>query len=487
MQNVFSVVRRAGVLGLKREVFEAASGSKFYRTFSTAEIDMLQKLLDDAKRRSTAQQEVIEEEGEISSKFNIGTFNAISQLGLKRFPAKKYNIVPLGTDKTVENPHAILLRSFKLGSEHVPASVRAVARCGAGTNNIDVESLTERGIPVFNTPGANANAVKELVICSLLLASRGIVDGIQHVHTIVEEENKDWAVIKKRVETDKKMFVGREVAGKKLGVVGLGHIGASVADTAIALGMEVIGYDPTIDVEAAWRLPGQVLERASTLEEIVTEVDYLTLHVPYMKETHHLINSELLRSMKPGAHIVNFARGELVDTQAMLELYNSGDRTGKYIADFADEFLHDHPKTIIMPHLGASTAEAESNSAEMAANQIIDFIETGSIRNSVNFPTVELPRAGNQARLCIVNKNVPGMLGLITTTLGGMGLNISQHINTSRNDIAYNAVDLEEMPDDAQMSKVQEEIGKLEGVISSRVIEPLIRGPSFFVVNEPEQ
>mmetsp|Transcript_17696 Transcript_17696/g.21462 ORF Transcript_17696/g.21462 Transcript_17696/m.21462 type:complete len:486 (-) Transcript_17696:643-2100(-) len=484
MQSVRGLVQSAATLGLRNGSKGLVARSFGARNFS-AEVDMLEKLLQEAKQRDKAE-EVIEEDEDPAVKFNIGTFNAISQLGLKRFPNSKYNIVPLGSEEASDEPHAILLRSFKLGSEHVPSSVRAVARCGAGTNNIDVTALTERGIPVFNTPGANANAVKELVICSLLLASRGIVEGIQHVHTIVDEESKDWPSIKKRVESDKKMFVGKELAGKKLGVIGLGHIGASVADTAIALGMEVTGYDPTIDVEAAWRLPGQVLERASTLEELVTEVDYLSLHVPYMKETHHLINGELLRAMKPGTHIINFARGELVDTQAMHDLYKSGDRTGKYVADFADEFLHDHPKAIIMPHLGASTAEAESNSAEMAANQVMDFIETGSIRNSVNFPTVELPRAGNNARLCIVNKNVPGMLGLITTTLGGMGINISQHINTSRNDIAYNAVDLEEMPDEEKMQQVQEEIGRLEGVISSRVIEPAKSRPSFFRVNEVE-
>lgn len=426
--------------------------------------------------------------------FVIGTFNAISPSGLKALNPERYRTTKMESfqakpdvDPETQGPHAILLRSYKLSSAEVPNTVRAVARCGAGVNNIDVAGLTERGIPVFNTPGANANAVKELVVCGMFLASRGIVQGINHVkNTIIPEENKQWDKIKKRVEKDKKMFVGQELQGRKLGVIGLGHIGAAVADAAIALGMDVIGYDPTIGIDAAWRLPGHILQRAKTLEEMMPQIDYLTIHAPYMKETHHLLDAKLLKKMRPNAHIMNFARGELVDTKAVKELLDAKKRTGFYVADFEDEHLWDHPNAIIMPHLGASTDEAENNSAQMAANQVMDFIETGSIKNSVNFPTMELPRcAPGQARLCIVNRNVPGMLGLITTTLGSTGLNITQHINNSRDQIAYNAIDLEKLPEAPIILEVQKKIAELDGVISSRVIQNKPE-PAFFLVNPSE-
>jgi len=437
---------------------------------SAEEIAMLEKLLKEAKGRKEPR--AAAEPAALGPKFNIGTYNAISGEGLKKFPSNKYNIVPMqGPDRDLkEDIHAVLLRSFKMGSDDVPETVRAVARCGSGTNNIDVAAMSERGIPVFNTPGANANAVKELAVCGLLLASRGIVPGIQHVHTIVKEENKDWAKIKKRVESDKKKFVGNELAGKKLGVIGLGHIGASVAQTAIALGMEVSGYDPAISLEAAWRLPGDILSRAESLQQICEESDYLTLHVPYMKQTHHIIDAGLLKSMKPNCNIINFARGELVDSSAMRALYDAGSRTGTYVADFADEFLHDHPRVILMPHLGASTAEAEENAASMAAMEIIDFIQTGTIQNSVNFPTTKLDHIRDSTRICIVNKNVPGMLGMITSDLGKSGLNILQQINTSRDGIAYNVVDIAGDVEDSKLVEIQQRIADIEGVISSRAI-----------------
>lgn len=319
----------------------------------------------------------------------------------------------------------------------------------------------------------------------MLLASRGVVQGINWLQKAISDEKLKFDVIKKKIEKEKKNFVGMEVSGKRLGVIGLGHIGASVADSAIALGMEVIGYDPTIGVEAAWRLPGNVLQRANSLEELVSNVDYLTIHVPYMKETHHLIDATILSLMSPHTHIINFARGELVDTAEVRRRVDAGTRTGMYVADFSDEHIWDCKKAILIPHLGASTEEAESNSAEMAASQIMDFIETGSIKNSVNFPTMELPKAASgHIRLCIVNKNVPGMLGLITTTLGSMGLNITQHINNSRDHLAYNAVDIEMPTLDANViGDVQKKIAQLEGVISSRVIQNKPE-PAFFLVNE---
>lgn len=474
--------------------------NKNVRSFSTKkeneEIAMLEQLLTDAKSRRSEhnqfEREASTEEDDTQKKFVIGTYNAVSPIGLQRFPVGRYRTVKLeeflpdkNMDQDEQGPHAILLRSFKLGSEHVPRSVRAVARCGAGVNNVDVAKLTERGIPVFNSPGANANAVKELVICSLLLASRGIVQGIQHLQNVNIDENLDFVKIKARVEKDKKAFKGMEIYGKKLGVVGLGHIGAAVADAAIGLGMEVIGYDPTIGVDAAWRLPGHILQRATTLEDLVADVDFITLHTPYMKETHHLIDGNILDIMPEHCNIINFARGELVDTLALKERNEKG-RKGMYIGDFADEHLYNSDQAILIPHLGASTNEAESNSAEMAANQVRDFIETGSVRNSVNFPIIELPKPKKgQSRLCIVNKNVPGMLGLITTTLGSMGLNIIQHINNSRGDLAYNVVDLEILPEEQLIVEVQKKISELEGVISSRVILNNIQ-PNFFLVNENE-
>ncbi|GBG30602.1 D-3-phosphoglycerate dehydrogenase [Hondaea fermentalgiana] len=464
-------------------------GVRFMSAAVSDEVKMLEKLLAEAKERDAGKcaEESAAEAAEVAAagpKFNIGTFNAISSAGLNTFPTRKYEIVPMA-DKSDEEIHAILLRSHKLSGDQVPDTTRAVARCGSGTNNIDVAALTERGIPVFNTPGANANAVKELSICGLLLASRGIVEGINHVGTIVKEDGEDFAKCKKRVESDKKMFVGRELTGKTLGVIGLGHIGASVAQTAIALGMNVTGFDPAISLEGAWRLPGDILKRASSLEQLVRESDYISLHVPYIKDaTHHLINADMLKAMKPNAAIINFARGELVDSAAMRQLLESGDRTGRYITDFVDESLHDHPKVITMPHLGASTAEAEENAASMAAMEIMDFIETGTIQNSVNFPTAKLDRLPAESRrICIVNRNVPGMLGLITSTLGRANINIMQQINVSRDNIAYNVVDIADSHSPEDLAKLQDDISKLDGVISSRIVSGKDGKPGFFYVN----
>lgn len=273
-----------------------------------------------------------------------------------------------------------------------------------------------------------------------------------------------------QVESEKKFFRGQEVAGKTLGVVGLGNIGAAVAENALNLGMNVIGYDPKLSVDAAWRLPSEI-RPAEDLASLCEQADYVTLHVPYIKDaTHHIIGSNEINKLKKGAHLINFARAELVDSEALLSRYNSGDYAGKYIADFADPVLKDHDKVILMPHLGASTAEAEINSAAMAANTIKDFLSTGSISNSVNFPTAKMAQRPRDVscRLCIINKNEPGMLGAITTILGQMDLNITQQLNTSRNSIAYNVVDIEELPEDPKA--LQLALAQVPGILSSRMI-----------------
>lgn len=262
-----------------------------------------------------------------------------------------------------------MLRSHGLQDEEVPESVRAIARCGAGTNNVPVARMSERGIPVFNSPGANANAVKELALCSLLLASRGIAQSIRAVDELLEEET-DAKVIKKRVEAEKKRFGGQEIKGKTLGVIGLGAIGASLAQAAMELGMNVVAYDPAISVEQAWKLPGSDIDRVLRIEELLSQVDYLSLHVPYMEQTHHMLNQETLQYLQPHCNIINFARGELIDIDALVQMYDNGSFHGNYVADFPDKKLQGNPRCLLMPHLGASTGEAEEVSAAMAADEV---------------------------------------------------------------------------------------------------------------------
>lgn len=455
------------------------------------EIEILQKLLAEAKKRletvdsNDAAAASVDSSLVDGEKFVIGTYNAVSKEGLDRFPKNKYEISKLENADDSLTPHAILLRSYKLKNEEVPASIRAINRCGAGVNNIPVDQMTERGIPVFNTPGANANAVKELAVCALLLASRGIIEGIEHTKNVIyTEDGSDPDKVKKRVESDKKNFVGHELMGKTLGVIGLGHIGSSIAESGLNLGMNVIGHDPGLSLDTAWRLPGHQMTKVDALEELLENSDYISLNAPYSKATHHLIGENELKLLKPGCHIVNFARAELVDGQSMRTLYDKGERFGRYICDFPDEFLHDHPKVTIIPHLGASTEEAESNSAVMAANQIMNFIETGTVLNAVNFPNTFLPRQNNAGiRLCIVNKNLPGMLGLITSCIGSSNLNIVQQINSSKDDIAYSILDLSETPSPEEIEALQQSISLLDGVISSRVIAPQTMEPGFFHVN----
>jgi D-3-phosphoglycerate dehydrogenase len=284
--------------------------------------------------------------------------------------------------------------------------------------------MTELGIPVFNTPGANANAVKELVTCAMFLAARDIVGGCKHIDTIFAEET-DPEVIKKRVEKDKSMFGGMELAGKTLGVIGLGHIGAAVAETGLSLGMTVVGYDPAMSVESAWRLPGHAMTKYSKLADLVEVSDFISLHVPYIPDaTHHLLGEELLEKMKPTAAVLNFSRAELVDSEARLRAYESGKHRGRYICDFPDTTLYNRPECILIPHLGASTEEAEENSAAMAADQMMQFLEDGTIRNSVNFPTTVLDARKHDiaARLCIVNRNESGVLAGITAAVSDAGV-----------------------------------------------------------------
>lgn len=357
----------------------AASGRRACSTAVKDELALLQKLLKSAQERAIAAEAPPPAADGSGPKFQIQTFNAISPIGLDAFPKSQFMLtgssgsVPGGVE---DEPHAVLLRSHKLKSEEVGQTVRAIARCGAGTNNIPIDEMTKRGIPVFNTPGANANAVKELVLCGLLLASRGIVEGINHVKEVIEVDEPTHAGRAARIEKDKSKFVGQELAGKTLAVCGLGNIGAWVAEAGIGLGMRVVGYDPKISVEAAWRLPNSVVA-VNSLEDAFAQADYVTINMPYIKGvTHHAISASVLGQMKPNCHMLNMARGEIVDGGALKRLYAKG-HTGKYICDFADEEMQGHPKFTCIPHLGASTEEAEDNCAKMAAAQVSHQLSPG--------------------------------------------------------------------------------------------------------------
>eukprot|EP00546_Thalassionema_frauenfeldii_P009748 CAMPEP_0178914218 /NCGR_PEP_ID=MMETSP0786-20121207/11300_1 /TAXON_ID=186022 /ORGANISM="Thalassionema frauenfeldii, Strain CCMP 1798" /LENGTH=466 /DNA_ID=CAMNT_0020587095 /DNA_START=66 /DNA_END=1466 /DNA_ORIENTATION=+ len=398
-------------------------------------------------------------------KYQIKTFNKISPVGLAKFPADDYDIRT--GDIEAANAHAILLRSHKLKEEEIPKTCRAIARCGAGTNNVPVDRMTELGIPVFNTPGANANAVKELAICGMLLGSRRVIDGINHMSELGKQ-----GLAKERVEKDKALFGGQEVAGKKLSVIGLGHIGSSIASTGQGLGMSLKGYDPALSIKSALQLPRQ-MNLTDSITSAVADADYISINIPYIKGeggTHGIIGREIIDHLKPGAVLLNFARGELVDSEAMKEFLDNCD--GRYVSDFPDDLLWDHKNCIILPHLGASTSEAEDEAASMAANTIRDFLETGTIRNSVNFPDTSLPdRPEGSVRFTVVNKNTSGMLAHITEAFAEGNINIIQQINHSRGPIAYNVVDVDTSNEDVLSFKhLQEKITMLDGVLSSRVI-----------------
>lgn len=390
------------------------------------------------------------------------TFNKISEVGLSVFTKDLYDVLP--SDESEGRPaHALMLRSHKLQEEEVHPSVRAIARCGAGTNNIPVARMTELGIPVFNTPGANANAVKELVLCGLLLGSRSIIDGINHMTSLAQE-----GIARERVEKDKAMFGGREIKGKTLAVIGLGHIGASTARDAKRLGMKLVGYDPGLSVASAMKLP-RSLKLADSISSAVANADYVSLNIPYTKETHGIIGQAIIRHCKPDAVILNFARGELVDSEAMKEFLDLS-AGAKYISDFPDDLLWNHPDTIILPHLGASTAEAEDSAASMAAETLRLYLEHGTVRHSVNFPDASLPeRSAGHIRITVVNENKPGVLNSITEVFAKYNLNIVQQINHSKDAIAYNVIDIE-ADDDQDFKELQKEITMNDGVLSSRIL-----------------
>ena len=380
----------------------------------------------------------------------IKTYNAISSRGLTRFRSEDFQV-----DPDLAEADAILLRSHKLDASAIQAELKAVARAGAGTNNVPVNACTEAGVVVFNTPGANANAVKELVLCGLLLASRGIVLGIEFAST--QTEIKDEAELSKLMEKEKKRFKGSEIFGKTLGVIGLGAIGSLVAEMAIDLGMKVQGYDPALSVEAAWRLPSKV-RRKENIASLVASSDFISLHLPVLDSTRDLINAEVFASMKDGTCLLNFARDEIVDSKALLEALESG-KLGKYVSDFPRPELMGREDVISMPHIGASTNEAEENCAIMAADQLMDFLENGNIKNSVNFPASFLERtadAGSCTRLAICNRNVPKMLGQILSVLADQNINVRDMLNKSRNDIAYNLIDLEARPSEEALAAISE-------------------------------
>ncbi len=384
--------------------------------------------------------------------FNIKTYNNISDKGLSRLSADNYAI-----SAEHENPDAIILRSAKLHDMVIPDQLKAIGRAGAGTNNVPVAKMSELGIPVFNAPGANANAVKELVIAGMLLACRNIVQAWNYTASIegsAEEQTK-------AVEDGKKKFVGFELPGRTLGVIGLGAIGVQIANAASALGMRVIGFDPTITVKSAWQLSADVEEMAS-VEELVKQADFVTFHVPLIDATRNLLNAERIASMKDGAVILNFARDGIVDDDAVLAAIERG-KVGSYVSDFPSQKLKNNDRVITLPHLGASTGEAEDNCAIMVADQLKDFLENGNISNSVNFPSIKLARGG-ASRLAIANRNMPDMVGQISHILGQAGANILHMMNESRNDLAYTLIDLE--ADIAE--EVLDQISSVEGILSVR-------------------
>jgi len=389
----------------------------------------------------------------------IKTFNAIAEKGLNILQEKKFEVSDGLTD-----PDAIILRSHKLKKEDFGNNLKAIARAGAGVNNIPVEECSELGIPVFNTPGANANAVKEIVLAALLMSSRGLFQGANFVNSI-EESNQEE--LKPLIESGKKSFRGRELTGGTLGVVGMGAIGSKVADMGVMLGMNVIGYDPAITVEAAWKLPNKV-ERKESIEDVFKESDYISLHVPANDKTKGLINSDLLKNAKKGLRLINFARDEIVVSKDIIESLDKN-ILSKYITDFADLDLISRAKkandVIILPHIGASTSQAEENCSVMAAEQLDDFLNNGNIKNSVNFPELIEPRP-SEFRITLSNKNHPGMIGKITTVLADNKLNIIDMVNKSRGDIAYNVIDLETKPPE----KVLVELSVLDDVISLREV-----------------
>jgi D-3-phosphoglycerate dehydrogenase len=390
----------------------------------------------------------------MAEQFQVLILNNVSQTGLKRMPAERFACA-----KEVAKPDAILLRSADLHSVEIPKSVLAIGRAGSGTNNIPVKAMSERGVPVFNAPGANANAVKELVLAGMLMAARNIGGAIKFVTGLDPKDPE----MEKKVEGGKKTYAGFELSGHTLGVVGLGKIGCLVADAAIKLGMNVVGYDPEITVDAAWSLPSQV-KKANSLGEVLKNCNFVTLHVPLVDATRKMINAESVEQMKHGAVLLNFSREGVVDEAAVLAALEAK-KLATYVCDFPSAHINSHPGVIALPHLGASTREAEENCAIMVADQVRDYLLDGNIVNAVNFPSVSMPRESG-FRIAIANANVPNMVGQISTAMAEAKLNIHNMVNKSRKDIAYTLVDV----DSKVPKKVIDAIAKIEGVLAVRYL-----------------
>ncbi|MBU2645695.1 phosphoglycerate dehydrogenase [bacterium] len=381
--------------------------------------------------------------------------NQISAAGLKRFSADKYAIAG-----ELDSPDAILVRSTPIKPDDLPSTVRAIARAGAGVDKICVDDCTVRGIPVFNTPGANANSVKELIMLALLLSSRGVIRGIRFLDELAKTTN-DPEVVTKTVEKEKKRFAGSEIIGNTLGIVGLGAIGSIVAEMAIGMGMEVLGFDPGLSVDQAWRLSNKV-KRCKDLPTLLAKSDFITLHLPMLESTRYMINSESLKNVKKGARLLNFSREKIVDPFAVVEALDKG-KLSKFITDFPHPVLMGREDIILMPHIGASTKEAEDNCAIMAADQLIDFLENGNIKNSVNFPNLEMERTG-VCRLAFSNMNVPNMLGQVLPILASHNINVLDMLNRSRGSIAYTLLDV----DTVVSAEIIEMIKAIDGIYAVR-------------------
>ena len=387
--------------------------------------------------------------------FKVLTLNNISVAGLDRLPRDQYEIA-----SEIPSPDAVLVRSFKIHDWPIPDTLQAIGRAGAGVNNIPVDEMTKKGIPVFNTPGANANAVQELVLTGMLLSARNICSAWEFAKTL---DGSD-AEITKQVESGKKNFVGFELPGKTLGVVGLGAIGIKIANTAISLGMRVIGYDPKMTVQSAWKLSHEV-EQATSIDGLLSECDFVTFHVPLIDATRNLINTERLENMRDNVTILKFSRSGIINDEAVIEALDKG-KVHAYICDFPSNLLKQHPKVVTLPHLGASTAEAEDNCAIIVADQIKDYLENGNIRNAVNFPAVKMPKMTGQYRLTIAHENIPNIIGPITNAIAKVDVNIIDMLNKSLNEAAYTLIDTEA----ALPNTVIDEIKAIEGVLNVRCL-----------------
>lgn len=388
--------------------------------------------------------------------FKIQTLNNISVRGLERLPRERYEVA-----SEIGHPDAILVRSAKMHDMELPETVKAIGRAGAGVNNIPVAAMTKRGVVVFNAPGANSNAVKELVLAGMLLAARNI----PQAWDFARAQQGDDAAIDKAVEAGKKNFVGFELPGRTLGVIGLGAIGVLVANAARALGMNVIGFDPQITVNRAWQLSSEV-QQAHSVDEIMSKSQFISVHVPLVDATRNLINAERIAMMAKDGVVLNFSRSGIVDDEAVVAALDSG-HLWSYVCDFPTNLTKDHPRVTTLPHLGASTGEAEENCAVMVAEQLRDYLENGNIRNSVNFPEVVMPRSGEGDRIAIANANVPTMLGQISAALGEAGLNIEDMLNKSRGEVAYTLVDVDGKAPEGLVDKMR----RIDGVLAVRVIE----------------